>query len=140
LLQGSARLTLEFFADGLPKKKLQLIGISMLLILLSRGMLQGREVRPVPCQGAGRGGLVEEDADLLHDVVQDWPDPLGNEPCLLDPSAMEELKGGSTSRHTREREKAPPPAARRLSNTAASAPQREGEGIVERVKEDGEKR
>jgi hypothetical protein len=37
LLQGSARLTLEFFADGLPEKKLQLSGISMLLILLSRG-------------------------------------------------------------------------------------------------------
>jgi hypothetical protein len=28
---------LEFFADGLPEKKLQLSGISMLLILLSRG-------------------------------------------------------------------------------------------------------
>jgi hypothetical protein len=37
LLQGSARLTLEFFVDGLPEKKLQLSGISMLLILLSRG-------------------------------------------------------------------------------------------------------
>jgi hypothetical protein len=37
---GQARLTLEFFADGLPEKKLQLSGISMLLILLSRGMLQ----------------------------------------------------------------------------------------------------
>jgi hypothetical protein len=34
---GQARLTLEFFADGLPEKKLQLDGISMLLILLSRG-------------------------------------------------------------------------------------------------------
>jgi hypothetical protein len=28
---------LKFFADGLPEKKLQLSGISMLLILLSRG-------------------------------------------------------------------------------------------------------
>jgi hypothetical protein len=37
LLQGSARLTLEFLADGLPEKKLQLSDISMLLILLSRG-------------------------------------------------------------------------------------------------------
>jgi hypothetical protein len=34
---GQARLTPEFFAGGLPKKKLQLGGISMLLILLSRG-------------------------------------------------------------------------------------------------------
>jgi hypothetical protein len=34
---GQARLTLEFFADGLPEKKLQLSGISMLLILLSWG-------------------------------------------------------------------------------------------------------
>jgi hypothetical protein len=34
---GQACLTLEFFADGLPEKKLQLSGISMLLILLSRG-------------------------------------------------------------------------------------------------------
>jgi hypothetical protein len=34
---GQARLTPEFFADGLPEKKLQLGGISMLLILLSRG-------------------------------------------------------------------------------------------------------
>jgi hypothetical protein len=34
---GQARLTLEFFAGGLPEKKLQLSGISMLLILLSRG-------------------------------------------------------------------------------------------------------
>jgi hypothetical protein len=37
LLQGSAHLTLEFLADGLSEKKLQLSGISMLLILLSRG-------------------------------------------------------------------------------------------------------
>jgi hypothetical protein len=34
---GQARLTPEFFAGGLPEKKLQLSGISMLLILLSRG-------------------------------------------------------------------------------------------------------
>jgi hypothetical protein len=40
---GQARLTLEFFADGLPEKKLQLSGISMLLILLSRG---GCYIRP----------------------------------------------------------------------------------------------
>ena len=32
---GQARLTLEFLRDGLPKKKLQLIGMSILLILLS---------------------------------------------------------------------------------------------------------
>jgi hypothetical protein len=32
---GQARLTPEFFAGGLPEKKLQLGGISMLLILLS---------------------------------------------------------------------------------------------------------
>ena len=32
---GQARLTLELFADGLPEKKLQLIGMSILLILLS---------------------------------------------------------------------------------------------------------
>jgi hypothetical protein len=42
LLQGSVRLTLEFFADELPEKKLQLSGISMLLILLSR-----RDVTPM---------------------------------------------------------------------------------------------
>jgi hypothetical protein len=34
---GQARLTPEFFTGGLPEKKLQLGGISMLLILLSRG-------------------------------------------------------------------------------------------------------
>jgi hypothetical protein len=32
-----ARLTLEFFGDGLLEKKLQLVGISILLILLSLG-------------------------------------------------------------------------------------------------------
>jgi hypothetical protein len=32
---GQARLTLELFGDGLPEKKLQLIGMSILLILLS---------------------------------------------------------------------------------------------------------
>jgi len=32
---GQARLTSELFADGLPEKKLQLIGTSILLILLS---------------------------------------------------------------------------------------------------------
>jgi hypothetical protein len=31
------RLTLEFFGDGLPKKKLQLVGMSIKLILLSPG-------------------------------------------------------------------------------------------------------
>jgi hypothetical protein len=35
---GQARLTLEFFGDGLPEKKLQLIGMSILLILLSPGL------------------------------------------------------------------------------------------------------
>jgi hypothetical protein len=34
---SQARLTLEFLRDGLPEKKLQLIGISILLILLSLG-------------------------------------------------------------------------------------------------------
>jgi hypothetical protein len=34
---GQARLTLEFFRDGLPEKKLQLVGKSILLILLSTG-------------------------------------------------------------------------------------------------------
>ena len=34
---GQARLTSELFADGLPEKKLQLIGMSILLILLSPG-------------------------------------------------------------------------------------------------------
>ena len=34
---GQARLTSELFADGLPEKKLQLIGMSILLILLSHG-------------------------------------------------------------------------------------------------------
>jgi hypothetical protein len=34
---SQARLTSELFADGLPKKKLQLIGMSILLILLSPG-------------------------------------------------------------------------------------------------------
>jgi hypothetical protein len=32
---GQARLTLEFFGDWLPEKKLQLIDMSILLILLS---------------------------------------------------------------------------------------------------------
>ena len=32
---GQARLTLEFLRDGLPEKKLQLIGTSILLIILS---------------------------------------------------------------------------------------------------------
>ena len=32
-----ARLTLEFFIDRLPEKKLQLVGMSLLLILLSPG-------------------------------------------------------------------------------------------------------
>ena len=32
---SQARLTLEFLGDGLPEKKLQLIGMSILLILLS---------------------------------------------------------------------------------------------------------
>ena len=32
---GQARLTLEFLRDGLPEKKLQLVGTSILLILLS---------------------------------------------------------------------------------------------------------
>ena len=32
---GQARLTLEFSRDGLPENKLQLVGTSILLILLS---------------------------------------------------------------------------------------------------------
>ena len=35
---GQARLTLEFLRDGLPEKKLQLVGMSILLILLSPGL------------------------------------------------------------------------------------------------------
>jgi hypothetical protein len=34
---GQARLTSEFFGDGLPEKKLQLVSMSILLILLSSG-------------------------------------------------------------------------------------------------------
>ena len=34
---GQARLILEFFGDRLPEKKLQLVGMSILLILLSLG-------------------------------------------------------------------------------------------------------
>jgi hypothetical protein len=34
---GQARLTLEFIEDGLSEKKLQLVGMSILLILLSLG-------------------------------------------------------------------------------------------------------
>src|SRR6185312_9888639 len=34
---GQARLTSEFFGDQLPEKKLQLIGMNILLILLSPG-------------------------------------------------------------------------------------------------------
>ena len=34
---GQARLTLKFLRDGLPEKKLQLVGMSILLILLSSG-------------------------------------------------------------------------------------------------------
>ena len=34
---GQARLTLEFFRDRLPEKKLQFVGMSILLILLSPG-------------------------------------------------------------------------------------------------------
>ena len=34
---GQARLTLEFLRDGLVEKKLQLVGMSILLILLSSG-------------------------------------------------------------------------------------------------------
>jgi hypothetical protein len=41
---GQARLTPEFFAGGLPEKKLQLGGISMLLILLSRGDVTENEM------------------------------------------------------------------------------------------------
>ena len=39
---GQARLTLEFLRDGLPEKKLQLVGMSIILILLSlwAGVLQ----------------------------------------------------------------------------------------------------
>jgi hypothetical protein len=33
--RSRSRLTLEFFGDGLPEKKLQLIGLNILLILLS---------------------------------------------------------------------------------------------------------
>jgi hypothetical protein len=35
---GQARLTLEFFRDGLLEKKLQLVGMSILLIMLSSGL------------------------------------------------------------------------------------------------------
>ena len=35
---GQTRLTLEFLGDGLPEKKLQLVGTSILLILLSPGL------------------------------------------------------------------------------------------------------
>jgi hypothetical protein len=34
---GQAHLTLEFFGDGLPEKKLQLVGMIILLFLLSPG-------------------------------------------------------------------------------------------------------
>ena len=34
---GQARLTSEFFRDRLPEKKLQLVGMSIILILLSPG-------------------------------------------------------------------------------------------------------
>jgi hypothetical protein len=42
IVPGQTRLTPEFFAGGLPEKKLQLGSISMLLILLNRGVLQLR--------------------------------------------------------------------------------------------------
>jgi hypothetical protein len=50
----------------------------------------------------------------------------GHRRLELDSSTLEELEGGSTDRHTREREKAPPPTARCSSTAAASAPYREG--------------
>jgi hypothetical protein len=55
---GQARLTLEFFRDGISKKKLQLVGMSILLILLSPGpgcyiltpLRDRRPRRPIPSQ------------------------------------------------------------------------------------------
>jgi hypothetical protein len=51
---GQARLTPEFFAGGLPEKKLQLSGISMLLILLSRG------------------GCYKQSARRFNLIIHDW--------------------------------------------------------------------
>jgi hypothetical protein len=38
IVLGQVRLTLEFFGDGLPEKKLQLVGMNILLIMLSPGL------------------------------------------------------------------------------------------------------
>jgi hypothetical protein len=58
--------------------------------------MEGGKPDTVPrCWAAGRGGLAQEDANLLHAPVQDWPDPL--ESCLLDPSAQDELEVESNS-------------------------------------------
>jgi hypothetical protein len=66
---GQAHLTLEFFAGGLPEKKLQLSGISILLILLSRGDVTAMEL----ADQEGDDGMTEPEDEgkmtLSEDLV-----------------------------------------------------------------------
>src|SRR6185437_8800524 len=50
---GQARLTSEFFGDRLPEKKLQLVGMSILLIILSTGPGCHKHKDLHPCHAIG---------------------------------------------------------------------------------------
>ena len=71
---GQARLTSKLFADGLPEKNLQLIGMNILLILLSpepgcyilTPLRDRRPRRSIPSQERPLLGLIDEDVDLLR--------------------------------------------------------------------------
>jgi hypothetical protein len=75
---SQARLTSELFADVLPEKKLQLIGMSILLILLSPGpecyiLTPLRDRRP-------RRSIPSQERPLLATSV--CPDP-AHVPCCM---------------------------------------------------------
>ena len=103
---GQARLTSELFADGLPEKKLQLIGMSILLILLSPGpgcyiltpLRDRRPRRSIPSQERPllATSVCPEPAHVPCCVTT--PDP--HQPCALclrncDTRARETVRVGS---------------------------------------------
>ena len=97
---GQARLTLEFLRDELPEKKFQLVGTSILLILLSSRM--GCYIlTPLGDRRPRRSTLGQERPLLAMSVclvpahVPCWVTTLGpHQPCATDTRARETVRVG----------------------------------------------
>ena len=99
---GQARLTLELFVDGLPEKKLQLIGMSILLILLSPGpgcyiLTPLRDRRP-------RRSIPSQERPLLATSV--CPEPTHVPCCVTTPDPHQPCAPCLRNYDTRARETA----------------------------------